>query len=137
MVKRIESVEPGNKREWGKMDSGQMMAHCCYAMQLALGETKLKRSFLGRIIGPMIKKSYLSEKPFKPNNPTSPEFLMTEPKDFEKGKAHLLVLIKKLHEGGEAGATKHSHGFFGHLTPAQWGQTQWKHLDHHLRQFNA
>jgi hypothetical protein len=137
LVQRIESVQPGNKRAWGKMDSAQMLAHCCFAMQLALGETKLKRRLIGRILGPMIKKSFLSETPFKPNNPTAPEFLMTEPKDFEKEKARLLELVKKLHEAGEAGTTKHPHGFFGHLTPAQWGQTQWKHLDHHLRQFNA
>jgi hypothetical protein len=46
-------------------------------------------------------------------------------------------LSKKLHEAGEAGTTKHPHGFFGKITPKQWGETQWKHLDHHLRQFSA
>ena len=137
MVKRIESIQSSNARQWGKMDVAQMLAHCCYAVQLALGELQLKRSFIGRILGPMIKKSFLSEKPFNKDNPTAPELLMVDKKEFDKEKERLLGLVKKLHEGGEAGATKHPHGFFGKMTPKQWGETQWKHLDHHLRQFAA
>jgi hypothetical protein len=137
LAKRIEAVQPGNARLWGKMDVAQMLAHCSFAVELALGEKILKRSFLGRIIGPMVKKSFLSEKPFHQNSPTAPEFIIVDKKDFEKEKARLLTLLKKLHEAGEAGATKHPHGFFGELTPQQWGETQYKHLDHHLRQFGA
>ena len=29
------------------------------------------------------------------------------------------------------------HPVFGSFTPEQWGQMQYKHLDHHLRQFNV
>jgi hypothetical protein len=137
LIKRIESIQPTNARRWGKMDAAQMLAHCCFAMELALGEKTLKRSFLGRILGPMVKKSFLSDKPFNQNSPTAPEFLIVDQKDFDKEKARLLILAKKLHTAGEAGATKHPHGFFGHLTPQQWGETQYKHLDHHLRQFGA
>jgi hypothetical protein len=28
-------------------------------------------------------------------------------------------------------------GFFGRMSGAEWGVTQYKHLDHHLRQFGA
>lgn len=137
LVKRIEAVQPGNPRQWGKMDVAQMLAHCCLTMRVAIGETKIKRRFIGRILGPLFKKSFLSETPFKPDNPTAPEFVMTDKQEFEKEKTQLLALVKKFHEGGEAGATKHPHGFFGKMTPKQWGETQWKHLDHHLRQFGA
>jgi hypothetical protein len=29
------------------------------------------------------------------------------------------------------------HGFFGPLSGAEWGVSQYKHVDHHLRQFGA
>jgi hypothetical protein len=29
------------------------------------------------------------------------------------------------------------HPFFGPLTATEWDRLQWKHLDHHLRQFGA
>lgn len=137
MVKRIEKMQADSPRQWGKMNQAQLMHHCVHGVKLAIGEVRLKRSFLGRIIGPLVKKGFLSDKPFKPNLPTAPELVVSEQKDFEKEKADLLRLVKKFYEGGEAGATKHPHGFFGELTPKQWGETQWKHLDHHLRQFGC
>jgi Protein of unknown function (DUF1569) len=33
--------------------------------------------------------------------------------------------------------TQKPHPFFGALTVAEWDGLQWKHLDHHLRQFGA
>lgn len=27
--------------------------------------------------------------------------------------------------------------FFGNLTPEEWAIVQWKHFDHHLRQFGV
>lgn len=135
--KRIENLKPDAARQWGKMDSAQMLAHVSETVRMAIGEVKLKRIFLSYIFGPLVKKSYLGPKPFKPGSPTAAEFTIADPRDFEKEKTRLLELVKRLHEGGEAKVTRHPHGFFGELTPEQWGVTQWKHLDHHLRQFGA
>ncbi|HEU4718612.1 MAG TPA: DUF1569 domain-containing protein [Bacteroidia bacterium] len=134
---RINRLTPSSPALWGKMNVAQMLAHCSATVEMALGDVVLKRLFIGRIIGPLVKKKFLGEEPFKQGNPTAREFTITDPRDFEKEKQRLLGLMKRLHEGGEAGATKHPHGFFGPLTPAQWGQTQWKHFDHHLRQFGV
>ena len=38
---------------------------------------------------------------------------------------------------GEQGCNGNVHTFFGRLSGTQWGETQYKHLDHHLRQFVA
>jgi hypothetical protein len=135
--KRITNLEHSAPALWGKMDVGQMLAHCNGTMKVAVGDLKLDRLFIGRIIGPIAKKGFLSEKPFSKGSPTAKVFVITDKKDFEKEKAELLTLIKRFHDGGENGATKHPHSFFGELTPQQWGETQWKHLDHHLRQFGA
>jgi len=53
----------------------------------------------------------------------------------ERGK--LLGLIDRFAEGGAARCTTHPHAFFGKLTPGQWAELMYKHLDHHLRQFGA
>lgn len=137
LIKRIENLKSDTPRVWGKMDVAQMMKHSSEAMKMALGDIKLKRSFMGRIIGGFIKKSFLSEKPFPKDSPTAPTLVIIDKREFEKEKAELLQLAKRLHEAGEKGATDHPHTFFGPLTPKEWGETQWKHLDHHLRQFGV
>ncbi|RYG41811.1 MAG: DUF1569 domain-containing protein, partial [Chitinophagaceae bacterium] len=38
---------------------------------------------------------------------------------------------------GPDGISKFPHPVFGHFTPQQWGQSMFKHLDHHLRQFGS
>ncbi len=135
LVKRIESAKPETQRIWGKMNVAQMMAHNSAAVELALGDVKLKRKFIGYLLGGFIKKSFLSEKPFPKDSPTAAEIIITDARDLENEKAKLLQLLKRMYLGGEKGATTHPHSFFGKLTPQQWGETQWKHLDHHLRQF--
>jgi hypothetical protein len=79
----------------------------------------------------------VSEKPLGKSSPTAKEFIITDKREFDKEKAELLELIKRFHEGGEKGATTFPHSFFGEMTPHEWGFTQWKHLDHHLRQFGV
>jgi hypothetical protein len=137
LVKRINNLQHSAPALWGKMDVAQMLAHCNGAMKVAVGDLKLERNLVGKILGPLFKKSFLSEKPFSRNSPTAKEFVMVDPKDFAKEKEELLSLTKRFHDGGEQGATKHPHSFVGEITPQQWGESQWKHLDHHLRQFGV
>lgn len=137
LVARIEKMPHNAERLWGKMDASQMLAHCNEAMKTALGDMVLKPLFIGKILGGWAKRRFLSEKPLSKGSPTAKEFLMTDKKEFEKEKQQLLVYVKRFHEAGEKGVTKHPHGFFGKMTPSEWGMLQWKHLDHHLRQFGA
>jgi LPS sulfotransferase NodH len=46
-------------------------------------------------------------------------------------------LIDRFASGGPAGCAQHPHSFFGPLTPAEWAELNYKHLDHHLRQFGV
>jgi hypothetical protein len=134
---RIENLKPDSQREWGKMNVAQMLAHCNIAMETATGDKVLKRIFAGRIIGSLIKKKVLDEKPFRKNSPTDKSFIFPDTMQFEEEKIKLIGSIKKFHEGGPEKCTKHPHPFFGYYSPAQWSILQWKHLDHHLRQFGV
>ncbi|MCX6310494.1 MAG: DUF1569 domain-containing protein [Bacteroidetes bacterium] len=137
LLMRIKQLQKNTSPLWGKMNSAQMLAHCNSTTEVALGDIMIPQSLMGKLIGGLFKKSFLSEKPFSKNGPTAAEFIMAEAKDFEKENERALLLLKRFHEGGEPGATKHPHAFFGKLTSKQWGETQWKHFDHHLRQFGV
>jgi hypothetical protein len=119
------------------MDIAQMLAHTSEALEMATGNKKHARHFIGRILSPLVKPGFLSDKPFPKNSPTDKNVFIKGPRDFNKERARLLSLVRQFHEGGEAKATTHPHSFFGHFTPEQWGKTQFKHLNHHLMQFGA
>lgn len=134
---RVGALTPSTQQVWGKMNVAQMLAHCAEAIEMANGDKKLPRIFLGRILGPLVKKGFLSEAPFRKNSPTAKSLVIADEKNFEKEKQRLLDLLQRFNTGGEAHATTHPHTFFGHLTQKQWGEMQWKHMDHHLRQFGV
>lgn len=137
MTKRIRSLRADTARQWGKMDAAQMLAHCQVALRVALGDQRLKRGLLGLIFGPIAKRKLLAPGPFGRNLPTAPEFKVSDSRDLERERAALLALVERFGRGGPDGVTKEPHPFFGALTPTEWNTLQWKHLDHHLRQFGC
>ena len=137
ILERIEKLSPKSQRQWGKMNPAQMLAHCNIAVETATGEKKLKRIFAGYIIGSLIKKKVLDEKPFRKNSPTDKSYIFPDNLNFTEEKTKLINTIKRFQEGGPEKCTIHPHPFFGKYKPQQWAILQWKHLDHHLRQFNA
>jgi Protein of unknown function (DUF1569) len=137
ILKRIENLNPKAERQWGKMDIGQMLAHLNTSLETAIGLNSPKRLFIGRIIGPFVKPNYVSEKQLAKNSPTDKNYVFTDIREFEKEKEKSIALIKRFFEGGPSKCTTHPHSFFGKLTPVEWALTQWKHFDHHLRQFGA
>ena len=64
-----------------------------------------------------------------------PEFRIAGPREFARERDALEALIRRFADGGPAGLTREPHPFFGALTPPEWESLMWKHLDHHLRQF--
>jgi hypothetical protein len=135
---RLGSLRRDSARVWGSMTTPQMVAHCCRGMEMATGDNKLPRVFVGRILGPLVKGVALKEgNPMRRNSPTAPALVVKGEPDFEAERERLRGLIERFAVGGPAACTEHPHAFFGKLTPAQWSMLMYKHLDHHLRQFGA
>jgi Protein of unknown function (DUF1569) len=134
IIDRFTKLTPESKPLWGKMTAAQMLAHLQMPIGVADGTHQLKRTLMGRLIGPMFKSILINDKPFKHDLPTDKSFLMTETKDFEKEKQKLLAMIRNF---SEASIVNETHTFFGKLTKEQWSKGTWKHLDHHLRQFGV
>jgi Protein of unknown function (DUF1569) len=136
--KRIAQLKPDAARVWGTMYPAQMLAHCSLAMEMAVGDQKPPRMFIGRVLGPVLRKVALgNDDPMRRNSPTAKELLVQGDRDLEKERTRLLGLIGQFVSGGPARCTTHPHTFFGPLTPAQWATLMYKHADHHLRQFGV
>ena len=97
----------------------------------------MKMLFIGRIIGSFLKPKVLGEQPFGKNSPTDKSYISPENCNFEIEKAKAIASIHSFFEGGPSQCTTYPHPFFGKFTPEEWAVFQWKHLDHHLRQFGV
>lgn len=134
---RMQKLGPATPRLWGKMDVSQMLAHCKAAFMVPLSEKKLPRSIIGLLVGWAVKKKLYNDDPWRKNLPTAPNFIIRDERDFEKEKQELVGLIDKFYQLGPTKVGLHPHPMFGSYTSAQWGQSMYKHLDHHLRQFGV
>jgi hypothetical protein len=134
---RLDRLQPTNARQWGKMNAPQMMEHCARALEVATGDLPLKHSLIGKILGPLVKKGILGEKPFSRNSPTDPNFVISDEHDFAAEKTRLANVITRFTELGPGSAGAKVHSFFGKLTGDEWGRLMYKHLDHHFTQFSA
>ena len=137
MKQRIGGLTPESRRVWGRMNVSQMLAHCAAAMESAVGDARPPRLLIGRLIGPMAKRSVLGPKPMGRNAPTTPNLRIADERDLERERQRLMKLIDRFVAAGPAGCTTHPHTFFGSLTADEWSRLMYKHLDHHLTQFSA
>ena len=137
VIARIENLTSDSIPIWGKLNVAQMLKHTEIGIKIAFGEVKLKRNLLGILFGKMAKKKLMAEEPFGKNLPTDKTFMKFDDPQFEEAKSSLINSIRQFADKGETVITKETHPFFGELTTAEWDKLNWKHLDHHLRQFGV
>ena len=137
ILTRMDKLTSNSQRLWGKMNVGQMLAHVNVSLETAMGLNFPERIFIGRIIGGLVKKKALNEKPLNKNTPTDKNYVFTDTREFEKEKIKSVELINTFYQNGSTKCTTHPHSFFGKMTPDEWAILQWKHFDHHLRQFGC
>jgi hypothetical protein len=138
---RILRLTAESERQWGSMTPAQTLAHCTSSLQMAMGVIHPKPAafpgnFIGRLIKPLV---FGDDKPIRPNSPSLPELLPTDPAqcDFEHERGLLITTIDSFVDKGAACCSRSPHPFFGPLKPRQWAILMHKHVDHHLRQFGV
>ena len=132
---RITTLTNQSQAKWGKMNAGQMLYHCQMPLNIILekDDYNLKPNWFAKTF---FKKSMYSDTPWKKNLPTVRAFKITDERTFETEKDTLLKLVDEL-ESKRNKEDWRAHPTFGTLTKEQWGKMQYKHLDHHLRQFGV
>jgi hypothetical protein len=131
---RIENLTPSSARRWGKMSVDQMLWHCNQVLGTSLGDIRVEPR-LPPFPVPMLK-FMLFNLPWPHGAPTAPEYTAAEQRPFEAERAKCLELIDRF-AAQDIAKTTWPHAVFGQLTGPEWSRLQFKHLDHHLKQFSA
>ncbi len=136
---RLENLTDKSSAQWGKMDVAQMLKHCQGPLEVGLGITPLQTEnigFLKKLLFKAFKPTMYNDKPWKRNLPTVEQYIVVDSHEFVHEKEKLKNLIHNF--SIEKDKTDwQPHPYFGTFTPDQWGQLQYKHLDHHLKQFGV
>lgn len=132
---RFSKLRPDSEPLWGKMSVGQMLWHCQVFVKDAIKNKKYTKKG-NPLLRWFFKKSMYSDKLWRKNLPTTPIAKAKEDKEFEVEYNRLQELIKQLYILKDR-EKWNPHPFFGDFTPEQWGKLEYKHLDHHLRQFGV
>tara|TARA_R100000697_G_C5407872_1_gene187054 strand:+ start:367 stop:819 length:453 start_codon:yes stop_codon:yes gene_type:complete len=138
VIDRINKLTPESQPLWGKMNVGQMLAHCSVTYEMIYdGTHQPPKGMMKLMLKFFVKGMVTSEKPYKKNLRTAPQFLMTTEKDFEIEKKRLIDYLTKTQELGEAHFDNKESLSFGRLSISEWNNMFYKHLDHHLSQFGV
>lgn len=136
IIRRMQSLSSSSTRRWGSMHVADMLQHLRLSASMALGDLPVpsanKRIFQ---IFPF-KHLILYVFPFPKGAPTANELKPTAGESFERERAALLKLLERIGTGPRDGAGP-AHPLFGTLTRREWGVLNYKHADHHLKQFGA
>ncbi|WP_026452577.1 DUF1569 domain-containing protein [Aequorivita capsosiphonis] len=132
---RINLLSENSEKQWGKMAVGQMLHHCqgTFNIMLEKNDYGLKPNILAKLF---FKKILYNDTPYRKNLPTAKFLKESEPRDFNTEKRNLKALLDEV-EGQKKRKEWKAHPGFGYFTKQQWGQMQYKHLDHHLKQFGV
>lgn len=135
LVQRLQNLTPAAKPKWGGMDAPRMLCHVGDALAMGLGELSTKPLNRKLFHHFPVKHLILYVFPFPKGAPTAPELLSSAPANFDADRQRVLESINRL--AATPTAQGPEHPFFGPLTNEEWNALQWKHIDHHLKQFGC
>ncbi|HUB17507.1 MAG TPA: DUF1569 domain-containing protein [Acidobacteriaceae bacterium] len=135
LVERLGRLRPESTAQWGRFNAARMMCHLADALEEAQGRRAVPRS------GPALLRHF----PMKhlaihvipmPRGAKAPrELLAEEPGDFEANRRRVVEGIEQI--AARPAGRGPDHFLFGKMSNDQWNCLQWKHIDHHLRQFKC
>jgi hypothetical protein len=116
-------------RQLGNWSLGQICRHLAIAMDSAIDGPAFKPSLLLRLVGPVLKKRFLSRPmPSGFQLPKNGASMIPSATDTEVGLQLLEKSVRRLRETSQ----RQPHGLFGKLTHEEWDQLQFRHCAMHL-----
>ncbi|MFI1772757.1 DUF1569 domain-containing protein [Thalassobellus citreus] len=138
VIGRINKLSSNTNPLWGKMSVDQMLAHCNVTYEMAFEDIHPKATGFKKVLLKLfVKPIVVSEKPYKKNSRTAPQFLIADAKNFVEEKTRLIDYLVKAQSLGESHFDGKESNSFGKLTKQEWNNMFYKHLDHHLNQFGV
>lgn len=116
-----------------------MLHHCDLVLQVPLQNIELpKINSIFRTIGILTKKEMQIFNNGIPHNmPTFQKLIVNFECSFDEAKNNLLKTLDLYRETFENKRLPKEHVLFGSMQERDWGFLEYKHLDHHLKQFNV
>jgi len=96
VLKRLSRLTPDSQPEWGKMTVAQMLAHCAEIADVSNGKPLNGTPFIIKLIGGLIKKKVVSDEPYKRNIRTHPQYVMSNPEDFESQRNRFIDSLRTM-----------------------------------------
>ncbi len=136
---RIFLIKENFEPKWGRMNAAQMFRHCDKILQVALGKLILpKRNLLIQTIGIITKiEMKIFNNGIPRNMPTFDKVKVSENCNFEKSRENLLKTLDEFISKAEKNNLLSEHQLFGKMTKQDWGFLEYKHINHHLKQFGV
>ena len=100
LLERLNKLDTGSERQWGRMSPSQMMEHLARALEMGSGAKPMKQILPGKLFSRFFRNEFFGEQPFKKNRPTGPDFIVKDEPDFESTRERLRKLIADFHDLG-------------------------------------
>jgi hypothetical protein len=137
VLSRIEKLSAQSQRQWGEMTVDQMLYHINRPMAYALGDLKLEPAKVNWLFRLVARPITLGKSPFpKGVAQTAPDFKATGKYTIETEKKHFKELIEQYAKSRDKKDWPPSL-MLGKFTGDDWARMDYKHIDHHFRQFGA
>ncbi|MBK1896531.1 DUF1569 domain-containing protein [Chryseobacterium sp. YIM B02567] len=136
---RISGLTVDSYRKWGEMNVAQMLKHCDLILQIALGKMKIAPiNPLFETIGFLTKvEMRIFNNGIPRNMPTFQKLIVNFECNFDESREGLLKTMNEYWDTYTHHHLPERHVLFGKMTEKDWGFLEYKHLNHHLKQFNV
>lgn len=135
LIGRLNRLSPDAPARWGSMNAPKMVTHVTDALRAALGELPVT-TFAGPLQHWPLNALVIYVLPWPKGAPTAPELMARTPEQWQTEIATLTAAIGRFAARSPEDAWV-PHAAFGSIDGKAWGRLQYRHLDHHLRQFGA
>ena len=136
ILERVRRLSPESTPAWGRMNAPAMVCHVTSGLRHALGELDAVPRTSPMAHWPL-NWLVIHVFPWPEGKATSPPEMLTQmPGSWTSDVERLEGLIHKLGTTNPAGSWPTSPTF-GRISGRSWGVLQYRHLDHHLRQFRV
>jgi Protein of unknown function (DUF1569) len=119
------------------MEPAQLLPHLATALRMALGDVRLEGTPPSRVRGTLLKYLAIYCLPWPKGRIQAPAGAFSTPSaGFEQDRQIVVDLIERFASmpPDRMGA---DHPLFGPMNARDWDVLQYRHLDHHLRQFGV
>lgn len=135
ILNRFAKLTPDRTPQWGQMDAVRMVVHVTDGVRMAMGEIECAPK-KGPFKLPVIKQLIMFYLPWPKGAPTAPELLARVPKQWTNEIELFRDAMDRFGMKNVDGAWP-MHPAFGSVNGREWGRLMYRHLDHHLTQFNV